>query len=190
MVRLNSITTKQGDGGKTMLGNGELTTKFDPRVEAYGTVDEASAAIGLAIVALPESSNNEIKTLLANIQQYLFNLGSILCCPEDPARPPRHPITTHNITFLETAIAHYNADLPPLESFILSGGTQASAHLHMARTLVRRAERRTVLLSQNEIVPENVIIYLNRLSDLLFILARTANDKGRNDILWQPDLLE
>ncbi len=183
MVRLTKITTKQGDKGKTMLGDGQMVAKSDQRINAYGTIDEAGATIGVAINYIDDDI---IITLLHNIQQDLFNVGSVLCRPHDDDKPARNPITHDNITFLESAIETYNQHLAPLNSFILSGGTKASAYLHLARTVVRRAEREINLLSLSEYVPENLMIYINRLSDLLFILARVMNDGGKNDILWCP----
>ncbi|MCH9851909.1 MAG: cob(I)yrinic acid a,c-diamide adenosyltransferase [Alphaproteobacteria bacterium] len=183
MVRLSTITTKQGDKGMTMLGNGQKVAKSNQRINAYGTIDEAGATIGIAIAY---SDDVNITTLLQNIQQHLFNVGSVLCRPHDDAKPARNPITQDNISFLENATETYNQQLAPLNSFILSGGTKPSAYLHLARTIVRRAEREINLLSQSEYVPENLIIYINRLSDLLFILARIMNDGGNNDILWCP----
>ncbi len=183
MVRLTKITTKQGDKGKTMLGDGQMVAKSHQRINAYGTIDEAGANIGVAISYITDDT---ITALLHNIQQHLFNVGSVLCRPHDEEKPARNPISIDNIKFLDDAIEDYNQHLAPLESFILSGGTQASAYLHLARTVVRRAEREINLLSLSEYVPENLMIYINRLSDLLFILARVMNDGGKNDILWRP----
>ncbi|MCH9845519.1 MAG: cob(I)yrinic acid a,c-diamide adenosyltransferase [Alphaproteobacteria bacterium] len=183
MVRLTKITTKQGDKGMTMLGDGQMVVKSDQRINAYGTIDEAGASIGVAINSIGDEN---IISLLQNIQQDLFNVGSVLCRPHDEDKPARNPITQDNITFLENAIETYNQQLEPLNSFILSGGTKPSAYLHLARTVIRRAEREVNLLSQSAYVPENLIIYVNRLSDLLFVLARIMNDGGKNDILWRP----
>ncbi len=189
MVRLTKITTKHGDKGKTMLGDGNFVAKSHPRINAYGTIDEAGAVIGVAIGFIHDNTpdnNRPVVDLLRTMQQHLFNLGSMLCRPYDETKPFKTPITEENIHFLEKHIEDYNQSLSPLESFILSGGTQASAHLHLARTIIRRAERETNLLSLSEYVPETICIYLNRISDLLFILARIMNDKGNNDILWRP----
>ncbi len=183
MVHLTKITTKQGDKGMTMLGNGQMVVKSHQRINAYGTIDEVGASIGVAISYIDDEN---IINLLQDIQQHLFNVGSVLCRPHDEDKPARNPITHDNITFLDNAIETYNQNLAPLNSFILSGGTKASAYLHLARTMMRRAEREVNLLSLSEYVPENLVIYINRLSDLLFILARIMNDGGKNDILWRP----
>ena len=184
MVRLTKITTKMGDKGTTMLGNGEFVEKCHPRINAYGTIDELGAHIGMVVsCGLLEA---EMVTLLQMIQQHLFNLGSVLCRPHDEATPARHPITQIHIDYLETHIDNFNQHLLPLESFILSGGSEASARLHLARTVTRRAEREVNFLASTEHVPELIGIYLNRLSDLLFILARTTNKRGEDDILWRP----
>ena len=167
----------------TMLGNGESRLKSDQRVIAYGTIDELNSFLGFAISAI---NDQMMKMLLQQIQQNLFNLGSILCCPSDDKKPPRYPITDGDIEFLEQHIEQYNAKLSPLINFILPGGSELSSRLHIARTVARRAERETILLAQTEKVAPNIIIYLNRLSDLLFILARTGNNLGKDDILWQP----
>ncbi len=184
MVRLTKITTKMGDKGTTMLGNGEFVAKCHPRINAYGTVDELGAVLGMVIsCGLLET---QMVTILQMIQQDLFNLGSVLCRPHDEDVPPRHPITQAHIDFLETHIEDFNQYLPALESFILSGGTEASARLHLARTITRRAEREVNFLASTEHVPNLIGIYLNRLSDLLFILARNTNKRGEDDILWCP----
>ena len=166
-----------------MLGNGESRLKSDQRVTAYGTIDELNSFLGFAIAVMTDQA---MKALLQQIQQNLFNLGSILCCPSDDEKPPRYPITDSDIEFLEQHIEQYNAKLSPLENFILPGGSELASRLHIARTIARRAERETILLAQTEKVAPNIIIYLNRLSDLLFILARNGNNLGKDDILWQP----
>lgn len=188
MVKLNRIYTRTGDDGTTALVRGPRRTKFDLRVEAYGTVDEANATIGLA--RIHTGSMPKIDMILSRIQNDLFDVGSDLATPgEDEAEAPYpslriRPVQTE---FLEKQIDQYNADLEPLKSFILPGGTAMSAALHLARTVTRRAERITVELmaAEPETSPETVK-YLNRLSDLLFVLARVANGNGAKDVLWVP----
>ena len=188
MVKLNRIYTRTGDDGTTALVRGPRRTKFDLRVEAYGTVDEANATIGLA--RIHTGSMPKIDMILSRIQNDLFDVGSDLATPgEDQADAPYpslriRPVQTE---FLEKQIDQYNADLEPLKSFILPGGTSLSAALHLARTVTRRAERITVELmaAEPETSPEPVK-YLNRLSDLLFVLARVANNNGAKDVLWVP----
>ncbi|MGA2793428.1 MAG: cob(I)yrinic acid a,c-diamide adenosyltransferase [Roseiarcus sp.] len=197
MVRLNRIYTRTGDDGTTGLGNGERRAKFDRRVAAYGDVDETNSAIGLARVATASSSNADlmaIDAMLKRIQNDLFDLGADLCTPEPkkidsrkPARPPLR-ILMGQVAWLEAAIDQLNADLSPLRSFVLPGGAPAAAALHQARTICRRAERRIVELaaSEGEAVGAAAIAYINRLSDFLFVAARTANDRGKADVLWVP----
>jgi cob(I)alamin adenosyltransferase len=187
VVRLTKIYTKAGDGGRTRLGDMSEADKHDPRVEAYGTVDEANAAIGLAVAALGE--DHELHPLLTSVQNDLFDAGADLCVPDrgetlewDPLR-----MRADQAERLEAEIDRLNARLEPLDSFVLPGGSQASAALHLARTITRRAERRVVALrSTGEPVSEPVAVYLNRLSDLLFVAARIANDDGRADVKWTP----
>ncbi len=186
MVRLTKIYTKTGDTGRTRLGDMSETGKTDLRVEAYGTVDEANAVIGLARGALP---GTPLDAVLARVQNELFDLGADLCVPdtgEDPGFEPLR-VTAKQVESLETAIDEWNARLDPLDSFILPAGSEASARLHVARTVCRRAERRVVALAERDdrLNPETVR-YLNRLSDLLFVLARIANDEGRADVKWVP----
>ena len=193
MVKLNKIYTRTGDDGTTGLANGERRYKFDLRVEAYGTVDEANAALGLAINAI-ENSNEDIAKILKMVQNDLFDLGADLSTPpgkkEDATAENTNAlrISQSQVSRLEEEIDKFNAELEPLKSFILPGGTDAAANLHLARTITRRAERQMVELSQktDEIVGEATIKYMNRLSDLLFVLSRYVNDKGRTDILWTP----
>jgi cob(I)alamin adenosyltransferase len=197
MVRLNRIYTRTGDDGTTGLGNGERRPKFDRRVAAYGEVDETNSAIGLARLATACSSNADLMTIdamLKRIQNDLFDLGADLCTPEpkkiDSRKPARAPlrILMGQVEWLETAIDRLNADLSPLRSFVLPGGAPAAAALHQARTICRRAERRIVALaaSEGETVGAAAIAYINRLSDFLFVAARTANDRGKADVLWVP----
>lgn len=194
MVKLTRIYTKTGDDGTTGLGNGRRVSKTDARVAAYGTVDEANAAIGVAIVqaravgdALPIP---EIAALLTVIQNDLFDVGADLCCPIDPndRAASRLRIAASQTAALEAAIDRFNERLAPLDSFVLPGGSPFAAALHLARTVVRRAERDCVQLLQAEAERTNIqtVHYLNRLSDLLFVLARVANDDGRADVKWIP----
>ncbi|MGH9749348.1 MAG: cob(I)yrinic acid a,c-diamide adenosyltransferase, partial [Candidatus Polarisedimenticolia bacterium] len=175
MVVLSRIYTKTGDGGTTALGDGRRVRKDHARIEAFGTVDELNSLLGLAIAA--GRPDDEAAALLRGIQNDLFDLGADLCLPEkragkrDRARPGLRIAETH-VRPLEQAIDRFNAALNPLRSFVLPGGTAASAWLHLARTVCRRAERRVVALARREKVNAQAIIYLNRLSDLLFVMAR------------------
>ena len=189
MVRLTKIYTRGGDKGETSLGDGSRIAKHDTRVAAYGTVDEANAVIGLARL----HTSGEADEALARIQNDLFDLGADLCRPEvaekaagaeDAGGPLR--IIQAQIDRLEAEIDGMNAELAPLESFVLPGGTEASATLHLARTVVRRAERLITELARTEAVNPSAIAYINRLSDHLFVLARVLNDKGGRDVLWRP----
>jgi cob(I)alamin adenosyltransferase len=187
MVKLNKIYTRSGDDGTTGLVRGPRRPKHDIRIEAFGTVDEANAAIGLA--RLHTSAMPKIDMLLARIQNDLFDVGSDFATPgddEDAEHPPLRvrPVQT---AFIEKQIDYYNGALSPLTSFVLPGGSPLSAALHLARTVVRRAERRAVELAAAEpdTTPE-AVRYLNRLSDLLFVLARVANSNGERDVLWVP----
>ena len=188
MVVLNRIYTRTGDDGSTALGTGERRPKFDPRVEAYGTVDETNAAIGIARLHL--SAEPEVSAILLRVQNDLFDLGADLAAPENPAKPNRERlrIVDSQVDRLEADIDKLNADLAPLNSFVLPGGEPAAAHLHLARTVCRRAERLVVKLAadKNEAVGAPAIRYLNRLSDLLFVAARYVNGRGARDILWVP----
>jgi len=197
MVLLNRIYTRTGDDGTTGLGTGERRAKFDPRVSAYGDVDETNCAIGLARLATKGSLDSDlarIDAMLARIQNDLFDLGADLCVPEaaptDGGAPARAPlrIVASQVALLEADIDALNAALSPLRSFVLPGGSPAAAALHMARTVCRRAERRIVELAaaQGERVGAPAIAYVNRLSDFLFVAARTANGRGEKDVLWTP----
>jgi len=181
MVYLSRIYTKTGDGGETGLGNGMRVAKDSGRVVAMGEVDELNALLGLVIVY----GQFEIE-LLRRIQNELFDLGADLCMPplEDDSQALR--ITSLQVDRLELEIDRLNERLQPLRSFVLPGGTIASAWLHSARTVCRRAERAVVAVVNSESINANVLIYLNRLSDLLFVLARVANDDGQADVLWVP----
>ncbi len=185
MVYLSNIYTKSGDQGETGLGDGRRVPKDHLRVTAYGEVDELNATLGLLATHCPEHPEKE---LLHTIQNDLFDLGADLCVPqvegEDPAMVLR--ITEAQYLRLERAIDRLNENLPPLRSFILPGGTPAAAWLHLSRTVCRRAERHIVSLMHAEPVNTHAMIYLNRLSDFLFVLGRVANDGGRGDVLWVP----
>jgi len=183
MVRLTRIYTRGGDTGETSLGDGARVAKHDPRVEAFGTVDEANAAIGLARLAAPP----EADAMLARIQNDLFDLGADLCTPEDGRRAAGAlRIQASQVERLEREIDALNAELKPLDSFVLPGGTPCAAHLHLARTITRRAERLVAALAARETVNGEALKYLNRLSDHLFVLSRHVNDKGAGDVLWTP----
>jgi len=186
MVVLNRIYTRTGDGGETALGNGARVAKYDARVAAYGTVDEANATIGMARL----HATGEMDTALMRIQNDLFDLGADLCRP-DMARdaeaeyPPLRMIPAQ-VERLEAEIDAMNARLEPLRSFILPGGSALAAHLHLCRTVTRRAERLAVELATQGDVNAAAVKYLNRLSDWFFVAARIANDDGRADVLWVP----
>ncbi|QHQ37114.1 cob(I)yrinic acid a,c-diamide adenosyltransferase [Algicella marina] len=186
MVVLNRIYTRTGDAGETALGNGTRVPKHSLRVEAYGTVDEANAAVGLARL----HAGGELDEGLSRIQNDLFDLGADLCRPDmekdTEAEYPPLRMTESQVKRLESEIDHYNADLSPLRSFILPGGTPLAAHLHLCRTVTRRAERLAVALAQVETVNEHAVKYLNRLSDYFFVIGRTANGNGEKDVLWVP----
>lgn len=190
MVKLNKIYTRTGDDGTTGLGSGERVPKYDVRVAAYGTVDEGNAAIGIARLHL--TTQPEVDAILARVQNDLFDLGADLCVPERPdAPPPAYEalrIVASQVTRLEEDIDRLNAELPPLRSFILPGGSPAAAYLHLARTIIRRAERDMVALAQvpGEVVSAPAIQYVNRLSDLLFVASRYVNGHGAGDVLWVP----
>jgi cob(I)alamin adenosyltransferase len=186
MVTLNRIYTRAGDGGATRLASGAPVSKADLRVAAYGEVDETNAAIGLA--RLSTGHLDALDEMLARIQNELFDLGADLATPvaADEAERPRLRIADDQVERLEREIDRLNAAMSPLASFVLPGGTPAAAALHLARTIARRAERSCVALSERELVSETALKYLNRLSDLLFVAARHANDDGRQDVLWAP----
>ncbi len=185
MVFLSRIYTKSGDTGETGLGDGSRVPKDAIRVEAYGEVDELNAVLGLVTANCPDGPESQ---LLRVIQNDLFDVGADLCVPltdhEDPGKALR--VVPAQYERLEWAIDRLNEDLQPLRSFILPGGTQAAAWLHLARTVCRRAERTVVTLQRTEPVNPHALIYLNRLSDFLFVLARVANDGGKGDVLWVP----
>ena len=187
MVRLDRIYTRGGDTGETSLGSGARVAKHDLRVDAYGTVDEANATIGLARLHTGEMA--EADAMLARIQNDLFDLGADLCTPEDDARTERKGalrVTEAQVARLESEIDMLNERLEPLASFVLPGGSPAAAHLHHARTVARTAERLVAALAAREAVNPQAVAYINRLSDHLFVLARHLNDDGRADVLWVP----
>jgi cob(I)alamin adenosyltransferase len=183
MVTLTRIYTRGGDGGQTSLGDGSRVPKHALRVEAYGTVDEANAVLGLARLQAPAEADG----MLARIQNDLFDLGADLGTPvqDDPPHEPLR-IIQPQVDRLEAEIDRMNAELAPLKSFILPGGTATAAHLHHARTVVRRAERLMTQLAGAEPVGEAALRYVNRLSDHLFVLARWVNGRGAQDVLWVP----
>ncbi|MEQ8295874.1 MAG: cob(I)yrinic acid a,c-diamide adenosyltransferase [Nitratireductor sp.] len=189
MVKLNKIYTRTGDDGTTGLVSGARRPKFDPRIEAFGAVDEANACIGLARLHTARD-HTEIDAMLARVQNDLFDLGADLATPDTGAPTEFEPlrIVASQVTRLETEIDGLNAALAPLRSFILPGGTPAAAYLHQARTVARRAERLMVALSSvsGETVSGEALRYINRLSDFLFVAARAANDNGTTDVLWVP----
>jgi cob(I)alamin adenosyltransferase len=187
MVVLNRIYTKGGDKGETSLGDGTRVSKSDLRIAAMGAVDEANAAIGVARLY----TKGDIDQMLSRIQNDLFDLGADLCVPEGSPRESKGDkgplrITNEQVERLEREIDAMNAELSPLRSFVLPGGTPASAHLHMARTIVRRAEALMVELAQKEKIGAPALKYANRLSDHLFVAARHLNGKGAGDVLWTP----
>jgi cob(I)alamin adenosyltransferase len=183
MVRLTKIYTRGGDGGDTSLGDGNRVAKTDLRVAAYGTVDEANSVIGLARL----HTTGEPDAMLQRIQNDLFDLGADLCTPEDGKRAAGAlRILAAQVERLEHEIDAVNAKLEPLSSFILPGGTPAAAHLHHARTVVRRAERLVAGLALEQSINPQALAYINRLSDHLFVLARSLNEGGQADVLWTP----
>ena len=183
MVKINRVVTRGGDDGRTALGDGARRPKFDRRVAANGSIDEASAFIGLALF----HANVETQAILRRVQNDLFDIGADLCRPErsglkiEPLR-----VVEQYVGWIEQTLELANKKLKPLESFVLPGGSYASNLLHVARTVVRRAEREIVEVAFSEPVTPTIIRYINRLSDLLFVLARVENDEGRADVLWRP----
>ena len=187
MVTLNKIYTKTGDEGKTSLGNGDRVNKHSLRVDAYGTVDETNATVGLARLHAKDIATT---TQLSAIQNDLFDLGADLCRPnhEDDAKSTHRPlrINSKQVKRLENEIDSMNNALKTLKSFVLPGGSALAAHLHLCRTVSRRAERLTFALSETESVNQIAVKYLNRLSDWFFVASRIANSNGADDILWVP----
>ncbi|HLW92497.1 MAG TPA: cob(I)yrinic acid a,c-diamide adenosyltransferase [Roseiarcus sp.] len=197
MVRLNKIYTRTGDDGSTALGDGQRRRKSDPRIAAFGSIDETNSAIGMARLATMGSKSPDLAAIdrvLARAQNDLFDLGADLSVPEERkieskkiARPALR-IAMNQVAALEQAIDELNAELAPLRSFVLPGGGPAAAALHLARTICRRAERDMVALAgiEDETVGAAALAYVNRLSDYLFVAARYANERGKNDVLWLP----
>ena len=194
MVKLNKIYTRTGDDGSTGLTDGSRVPKHSSRPQAYGSVDELNSSLGLVYFCLNKDNSNplsvEIKNLIREIQNDLFDLGADLSTPISKSKKKYPPlrIKKSQIDKLERRIDHYNADLTALNSFILPGGSEASSLLHVSRTIARRAERDTSLLSSEEEINMKSLTYLNRLSDLLFVLCRVLNENGLRDILWIPGL--
>ena len=197
MVKLNKIYTRTGDAGSTGLGDGQRRSKDDARVAAYGAVDEANSAIGVARVATAGARDPDLAAIdcvLARVQNDLFDLGADLCTPGEKdiesakAKRPPLRVAPSQVDALERAIDELNDDLQPLNSFVLPGGSPAAAALHLARAICRRAERDIVALSRidGEDVGEAALAYINRLSDYLFVAARYANQRGKTDVLWIP----
>jgi cob(I)alamin adenosyltransferase len=185
-MKLDRIYTRSGDDGRTSLGDGARLPKFHVRVAAYGSVDEANAVLGIALLHIEDT---QIRDVLTHIQNDLFDLGADLCRPEREHRkvePLR--VSERQVQWTEETIDSFNAALTALDSFVLPGGSHASAHLHHARTVVRRAERYMTEIAYQEPVNPAALKYANRLSDLLFVLARYLDDKGRGDTLWRPGL--
>ncbi len=189
MVVLNKIYTRTGDDGTTGLGDGERVRKDGARVSAYGTVDEANSAIGMARIHLT-AADDKVNAMLLRIQNDLFDLGADLCVPDRGEKLGYEPlrITAAQVTRLEQEIDALNSELSPLRSFVLPGGTAAAAALHVARTVTRRAERLIVELMADDREPVSAptLTYVNRLSDFLFVASRYVNNKGQGDVLWVP----
>jgi cob(I)alamin adenosyltransferase len=183
-MKLDRIYTRGGDKGETSLGDGARTSKSHIRVKAYGGIDEANAAIGVALLYIDDA---DMRGILTMVQNDLFDVGADLCVPErkDSAKS-RLRVSARQVEALEHHIDRFNERLTPLKSFILPGGSAASAYLHLARAIVRRAERDVVELAINETVNDEALKYVNRLSDLLFVLCRHLNDRGAADVLWTP----
>jgi cob(I)alamin adenosyltransferase len=186
MVVLTRIYTRTGDEGTTSLGNAERRKKYDLRVDAYGTLDEANAVIGIA--RLHTSDTPRLDTLLMRVQNDLFDVEAELCLSQKGPGGARMTVTDAQVSSIEKEIDEMNAELEPLRSFVLPGGNPAAAYLHLARTVCRRAERLMVELNDKagEGVSAPALKYVNRLSDLLFVASRYANDKGARDVLWMP----
>ena len=184
MVVLNRIYTRTGDDGMTSLGSGARRKKYDLRVEAYGTVDEVNAVLGL--VRLHTGADKALDAALARIQNDLFDVEADLCLAEKGPGGARLTVTDVQVAWLESEIDRLNAALSPLRSFVLPGGSAAAAYLHLARTVARRAERLIVELAQVEQISPVAIRYINRLSDHFFVASRLANDGGTKDVLWVP----
>jgi cob(I)alamin adenosyltransferase len=188
-IALNRIYTKRGDAGETGLVGGQRVPKDTPRIEAYGTVDELNAFVGLAAVSCSEDSRlAPLAAILRRVQHELFNLGSILATEPADVHPHQPRVTAAEIAQLEREIDSMNAGLPALRSFVLPGGTRLNAELHVTRTVCRRVERLVVAMAREESVPPEVIPYLNRLSDAMFVWSRWVNHVlGVSEVLWEPN---
>jgi len=189
MVKLNKIYTRTGDGGETGLGDGSRIQKHATRVAAYGDVDEANASIGVAVATLSAGDDPcGLGPVLSRVQNDLFDVGADLCVPEVPNEQPEAAlrVTKMQTTALEEDIDRLNERLSALTSFVLPSGSALAAQLHLARTVTRRAERTISALSETEAVNPDAFKYINRLSDLLFVMARVANNDGKADVLWTP----
>jgi cob(I)alamin adenosyltransferase len=189
MVRLTKIYTRGGDKGDTSLGDGARVRKYDLRVAAYGTLDEANAAVGIARLHTATLKDGDVcDTMLAHIQNDLFDLGADLCTPsaasEDTSKTLR--VVQSQVDRLESEIDAMNSDLKPLDSFVMPGGSPAAAYIHLARTIVRRAERNITELAEREPINPLALVYANRLSDHLFVLSRHLNADTTGDVLWSP----
>ena len=185
MVYLSRIYTKTGDDRTTGLGDGTRVPKDHPRVAAYGSVDELNSVLGLLLASAPDQPES---ALIAAVQNDLFDVGADLCVPAAEGEKPGAclRVTAEHSARLERAIDRLNEALTPLKSFVLPGGAVSASWCHLARTVCRRAERDVITLSRQEVVNPQAVIYLNRLSDLLFVLARVYNNQGRDDRLWKP----
>lgn len=181
MVKLTKIYTRGGDKGETSLGDGKRISKTSLRIQAIGAIDELNASLGIVSLFLSENLLEEMK----RIQNDLFDVGADLCMPENPLKKSLR-LQDNQVQWLEEKIDSFNKTLCPLSSFILPGGSSASSYLHLSRTIARRAERDVISLFEKEGINEEIIIYLNRLSDYLFVLGRVLNNNGAQDILWVP----
>jgi cob(I)alamin adenosyltransferase len=187
-LALNRIYTKTGDQGETGLVGGQRVAKDAQRIEVYGTVDELNSFVGLVRISAKESKLDELELIFERLQHELFNLGSVLATMPQDLHPNQPRITKETIDRLERDIDQYNASLPSLRSFVLPGGTRICAELHVCRTICRRAERALVTLSHNEEIPAEALLYLNRLSDAMFVWSRWVNQAlGVEEALWQPN---
>ena len=184
-MRLDKIYTRGGDSGQTSLGDGKRVPKYDLRVHAVGGLDEANAAIGVALLHVEDA---EVRGALSGAQNDVFDVGGDLCLPDHEYKKAPLRITGGQVVRLEQQIDHFNDALNPLTNFVLPGGSPASAHLHLARAILRRAERDIAELAAHEPINAEALKYVNRLSDLLFVLARYVNARGTADVLWQPGL--
>jgi cob(I)alamin adenosyltransferase len=189
-IALNRIYTRRGDAGNTALTGGQSVPKDALRIECYGTVDELNACVGLACHSAKEAGMEELARALTRVQHELFNLGSILSTLPEDVRPTQARVTGEDVTRLEQEIDAANADLEPLRSFVLPGGSRLNSELHVCRTVCRRAERLCVALAREEVVLPEAVQYLNRLSDALFVWSRWVNQRlGAREVLWDPNAI-